>query len=173
MPDRRKRLPSQKRLLALFRYDSVTGSLFWKFRPDMDARWNGRFAGARAGRRADGTYQYASVAIDYESYLVHRIIFKIVHGKEPRLVDHRDQNKRNNRDHNLRAGSKAKNGANSKRPDRCLPRGVYRSKNSAVNPYRAHLCKEYLGQFPTIKAASAAFKKAHQAKYGEFSCQTL
>jgi hypothetical protein len=160
-------LPSNGELLRLFRYDEASGTLCWRYRPEMDGRWNGRFAGQTAGRT--GGQGYSTVSIHGVPYAVHRIIFKMVYGEQPALIDHVDRNKKNNRHTNLRSGTKAKNGANSKDRVRDLPRGVFRCCNSKINPYRAQLKNEHLGCFPTPEAASAAFRAAQKEKYGEFA----
>jgi hypothetical protein len=52
--------------------------------------------------------------IDGKKYLVHRVIFQIIHGWCPDLVDHIDQNKLNNLVENLRPSNKRMNAMNSK-----------------------------------------------------------
>jgi HNH endonuclease len=160
-------LPSVEELNRLFRYDADTGCLYWRRRGEMATNWNARFADKKAGRE-DGT-SGVSISINSVSYLAHRLIFKMLNGYEPPIVDHQNRDRSKNTGDNLRPADKSLNGANSKDRERDLPRGVFRCSNSAKNPYRAQLKSQHLGVFPTAEAASDAFKAAVRAKYGEFA----
>lgn len=74
-----------------------------------------RFAGKRAGT-TDGK-GYRSIFLKGKHCLEHRIIFFMHHGYCPPLIDHRDQDKANNRVENLREATQKEN-MNNRRPRR-------------------------------------------------------
>jgi hypothetical protein len=166
-----KPLSSVSALRKLFEYSPRLGVLIWKWRKDKKLNWNRRFAGKVAGRKNGSAG--STVTIDGKIFQVHRIVYKMLHGKEPPIVDHKNRNRADNRPRNLRAANKRLNAVNSKDRDRKLPRGVFRCPSSKINPYRAQIKNRHLGMFPTVKDASVAFKKASKQSYGEFSCRTL
>lgn len=43
---------------------------------------------------------------------------------------------------------------------------TFRANRSTKNPYQVVCGKEYIGCFPTQEAAEAAYRAAHEAKYG-------
>lgn len=90
---------------------------------------------------------------------VHRAIFLIEKGYLPDLVDHKDQNPRNNLIENLRDADKGISAINIdsfKRSDSALPRGVDRSGNNFTA--RMKICgkKVHLGTFKTKEEAANA-----------------
>lgn len=159
-------LPSQANLRRLFRHNRSTGRLVWRFRPEMPPCWNARFAGAIAGRKNGRAG--ITIAI-YVAFYAHRIVWKMVHGTEPLLIDHKSRDRSNNRLKNLRIATKSGNGANTPSRVRDLPRGVFRCSNSVRNPYRAQIHSTHLGVFPTKQAAARAFLLAARQRYGEFA----
>lgn len=102
-------LPSQQILKQTFRYDPATGELSWRERACNTVR---------ADRKAGSAHSsgYLTVCVGYVSYLVHRVIWKLVTGEDPEFIDHIDGDKRNNRWSNLRCVSKSQNARNAKRP---------------------------------------------------------
>jgi len=91
------------------------GSLHWRERTadmftdserfDAEARanmWNGRCAGKRADRpRTDGRYRVISFM--GRTYLAHRVIWMMVYGSAPDLIDHMNGEGCDNRIENLRS----------------------------------------------------------------------
>jgi hypothetical protein len=123
--------------------------------------------GTVAGGQTDG--RYWKVGIKNRKYLAHRIIFKMLRGVEPTIVDHRDGNGLNNRIRNLRAADKRIN---------TLNRGVYTSNKTGVRnvrfdkrlgKYIARFARKHLGCFDKIEDAALAVsryeKKTGIAKY--------
>lgn len=91
--------------------------------------------------------------------LVHRAIFLMCKGYLPDLVDHIDQNPRNNLICNLRDADKGMNAINVKaykRLDGKLPRGVDRSGDKFTARMKVYGKKVHLGTFDTIEEASNA-----------------
>lgn len=55
---------------------------------------------------------YYRVCIDYKSYLVSRLIFLYMEGYMPKVVEHKDRDRTNNRWENLRPATQSQNGFN-------------------------------------------------------------
>lgn len=115
------KLPSQKILQETFSYNNSSGELSWKFRPEgkfkhpkMAENWNRRFSNKSAG--ADNGVGYIRVTLTVsgkkKSFYNHRIIYKMVYGSEPEIIDHIDGNTSNNRIGNLRSTSLQDNNKN-------------------------------------------------------------
>lgn len=83
-------------------------------------------------------------------------------------IDHRNRNRLDNQKNNLRICNPSLNKANGKvyKNNRLGVKGVRRQKSGR---FSARLLDIWLGTFDTLEEASAAFKAAHEAKYGEFS----
>lgn len=170
-------LPPQERLLALFEYDPIAGVLRWKKRPRDHFRteracaaWNGKLAGKAITKIASNGY--ANVGIDGKLYLVHRIIFKMMTGRDPaKLLDHKDTDKQNNRWHNLREAGESQNKSNSRSSRPGGLKGAH--KQAKGSTWRAELKfggKRFgLGNFPTEQAAHAAYCVAAAKHHGEFA----
>ncbi len=145
-----KTLPAVERLHECFRYDPETGRLYWRV-----AKGNQVQAGAEAGWllsfiRKSGTVRgpYRQVAVDGKKYLVHRIIYKMIHGDfdESLDIDHLDGDGLNNRPGNLRAVTRSVNQRNSRMPcnNTSGVTGVYWHK--AMSKWRARVHWEVNGE---------------------------
>jgi hypothetical protein len=119
-----KALPPQHVLLQLLRYEPATGNLFWRvrglesFKDGKQSRehnaaiWNGRNADKIAcSKMAIG---YLETSIFNRRVLAHRVVWKMVHGEEPRMIDHIDGDRSNNRLSNLRSVTQFENGKNAR-----------------------------------------------------------
>lgn len=108
-----KMLPDSELLIKLLSYDANTGELTWKPRditlyPDSGGRaksslayFNKFYSGKRADSRTD-SYGYRIIKILGERYLAHRVVWKIVTGHEPSIIDHINRDRLDNRFLNLR-----------------------------------------------------------------------
>lgn len=107
-------IPVEK-LHELFEYHD--GLLYWKERPESDfdrpkhcASWNAQFAGKVAGYNCDSRINdYVQFGYKKRKYRAHRAIFAMHHGYYPKMVDHIDNNKSNNKIENLREANYAQN----------------------------------------------------------------
>lgn len=93
-------LPKQSRLKELFTYDN--GKLVRNISVGNSA----------AGKVIIGKLEksgYYRMNIDGNSYLTHRVIWKLLKGTEPEFIDHIDQNRINNKIENLRQCTKNEN----------------------------------------------------------------
>ncbi len=173
----KKRLPDQAYLRECFHYDQDTGELTWQCRPRHHFRsdriwdgWNTRFAGAKAGTpHTDGRL---TVKLDKKRWVVTRLIWRIVTGKEPDEIDHRNCKNDDNRWLNLRDCSARRNSYNKPgRSAKMLPKGVKLRSNGR---YQAQIANENggkisLGTFDTPEAAHAAYREAATRLHGEFA----
>lgn len=123
----KKPIPTPEQLRQLLRYEPETGKLFWRVAPlslfedcgypaaHRCALWNGKYAGkeALAYREKDRPYAYGEV-FGAKVY-AHRAIVAMHDGVWPRVVDHIDGDKTNNRLSNLRAVTQTENCMNARR----------------------------------------------------------
>ncbi len=131
--------------------------------------WNADFVGYEAGyTRRDG---YRIVTLNGKRFLVHRLIWKIIHGISPRQIDHINGDGSDNRPANLRSVTHHQNRVNLKmRTGRDLPRGVTRAKeaNRFLAQITANGKHEYLGCFKTPDEASAAYQNRASQVFGKY-----
>lgn len=145
-----------------FSYDAETGDLMWK-----EKRSNRVKVGAEVGcQRPDG---YRVVWFDGSLYRVHRMIWFLVTGEWPEVVDHINGDRADNRIVNLRASSKLLNAWNSRhhRDGTCKFKGVTKSEGR----FEAQICadgrKIYLGRYATEAEAHAVYCEASARYHGE------
>jgi hypothetical protein len=170
-----KPTPSAEQLRKLLDYDPETGALTWRERsPDWfigskhtperaAACWNAKMAGkpALASVTANG---YGHGAIGNQSFLAHRIIWKMATGEDAEDIDHVNGDRTDNRLANLRSCSRTANMRN---------RGLSRNNRSGYHGVWMELktgkwCAqiehdgivEDLGRFDVIEDAAAARKAA-------------
>jgi hypothetical protein len=113
----------------------LSGQLLWLSRPAhhfegeqrrdaawLCSSWNARYAGkpALACEAANG---YLTGTLNYQRVLAHRVIWKMVHGTEPDILDHINRRKSDNRLANLRDVTKSQN---------CRNTGLYASNKTGV-----------------------------------------
>jgi hypothetical protein len=174
-------MPPAAYLRACLAYSRKTGELHWKLRPREHfplerfwKRWNALMAGTSAGSCIGGNACRIGIAGYRRSYATHRIIWKLVTGKEPvATVDHIDGNFRNNRWSNLRQATPAENQWNSVRRSTKLKspyRGAYQSPGDAFwwSSIKTNGVKHYLGTFATAEEAAAAWNTAARKQRREF-----
>lgn len=142
---------TQQRLKELVRYIPETGEFF---RGDKKIGYdNGR--------------GYLKASLDNKEYYLHRLAWLYSYGEFTELIDHKDQNKSNNKLDNLRSVTNSKNLHNRGLPvnNKSGYKGVHyvgsRSKYLAyitINSKRKHL-----GIFKTLEEAIQCRKQAEEA----------
>jgi hypothetical protein len=172
-------LPSQTYLRQCFDYDPLTGIVTWRERPTAHfgseayrQRFNSRFAGKRAGSRRKDTGHW-EVALG-RNYLLHRVIWKLVHGTEPDEIDHENIDGGDNRLRNLRDCAHHQNMSNTKiRKDNTTGyRGVYLLDTGRWRAAIRHKGKAmHIGHFRTKEEAAAAYAVKSAELHGAFAGQ--
>lgn len=165
-------LPDQIVLQKLLRYNPDTGVLLWNHRSVEDfvptvARtrewqqkwWNRRFADTVVGSLS--TEGYLCARIMGNTYKVHRLIWKLVHGEDPDFVDHVNGNRADNRLCNLRSVPRSENAKN------LTSRGGDLGVSLRNGRWRARITDSgklvQLGTFDTREEAIAARRAAEVA----------
>tara|TARA_B100001063_G_scaffold227047_1_gene237144 strand:- start:18481 stop:18978 length:498 start_codon:yes stop_codon:yes gene_type:complete len=104
---------------------------------------------------------YLSLKVGDKYYKVHRIIFLMHYGYLPNLVDHRNQNKADNRPSNLRDATTSENAINIDKANSGSLSGVrgvtYRKRKGK---YEVNFRRKYLGLYGTIEEAAKVYADA-------------
>ena len=131
--------------------------------------WNRTFAGEPVGwTNANG---YLATKILTVSYLVQRIVWKIVTGDEPpEDIDHIDGNRTNNRFKNLREVDANEGSWNCgiHKNNKVGMKGVTKRGNTYIARIHPRGQVVYLGTFKTPEEASKAYEEASERIYGKF-----
>jgi hypothetical protein len=174
----KRTLPSQDYLRQCFDYDPGTGILTWRERPrehfptyaGMVAS-NARFAGKVCGSSENKGYKV--VGISGSLWPLHRLIWKMVTGEDPDIIDHIDRDRANNRWVNLRSVTEQQNHFNLPRysNNRSGFKGVHRHSQNPkwIAQIRVDGRVKHIGSFNTIEAAKAAYNEAADRLHGEFA----
>ena len=95
---------------AALDYNPDTGIFVWKWRSDVPPKVNGRDAGQEAGSMVGA---YREIHFNGRKCLSHILAWFYMTGNWPeRFIDHKDQNKTNNKWDNLRLATKGQNSMN-------------------------------------------------------------
>lgn len=163
-------LPDQETLQALLHYEPDTGKLFWKERPlEMFKReqdwktWNAKFAGQEAFTANSIGYRRGSL-FD-KRYLAHRVIWKMVTGDEPEILDHEDGVRHNNKWENLRAVTQSDNMRNSSMKGDNTSGVVGVSWSSRKRALEVRIHSTFQGYFTDFEEA-VAVRKAAEVQHG-------
>lgn len=157
---------TQDRVRELLKYVKSTGQFFWRASRSGVAKGP---AGSHGDPRG-----YVSVVIDRQRVWAHRLAFLYVTGSLPPRgveVDHRNQDKSDNRWCNLRLATKPQNRQNSKGKSSNTSGFVGVHWNKKLQKWQARIRtpegRKYLGSFPTAAAAGKARQAAAVGLYGD------
>lgn len=150
-------------------YDPASGELRWKARDLSEGRWvanwNAKYAGTVAG--SPDRYGYIKVTLDGHPHRAHRLAWVIHYGSEaPKLIDHVDLNRANNRLDNLRAATQSQNLANQAGFSKTGFKGATRLKSGR---FQAQVASKYLGSYATAEEAHAVAMAEANRRYGDFA----
>ena len=142
------------------------GALYWRIN-------RGR---CKIGMRAGGlskTKLYRTIHIDDKSYYEHQIIFLMNHSYLPKIIDHIDNDRLNNKIENLRQCTINQNAYNSKKPITNTSgfKGVcwHKNRHTWQASIKVNSNPLYLGSFKTAEEAHEAYKAAALKYHGEFA----
>lgn len=142
----------------------------WHYLAKVVNGWNGRMFGRKAGSAANEA-AYASVSIEGNAYLLHRLIFMICNNIErysdlPAVVDHVDRDYYNNRPSNLRASTSSLNVRNRKSIGEVYFKGVDIRKGKYRSRIIVNFCEVHLGMFDNAEDAARVYDAAsHYCNY--------
>lgn len=174
----RKLLPSIDYLHECFDYDTMSGLVRWRLRPDYHFSSIGRADSFNCKHRgkvinSSNNHNYLWVWLDGTFYLLHRVIWKMMTGTEPpETLDHKDRNKINNEWENLRAASAAQNIINKETVwSRSGVLGVRKCSRGSGWEARIRYRRKsiQIGTYKTKAEAIAARKAAEKEYYGDFA----
>ena len=119
------------------------------------------------------TLGYTVMRVDAKDYLAHRLVWFWHHNEWPRVIDHIDMNRSNNRIENLRACEKVQNlwNVGPNRDNSSGYKGVSFHKDTGRWQARIH-CRgvsHHLGLFDTTEEAHKAYVASSIKLHGEFS----
>ena len=146
-------LPSQEELAAHFTY--VNGELFWKLNPSQHRRE----ACGHKNKRG-----YTEIRFRYKLYLRHRLIWKLIHGTDPEVINHINGVPGDDRVENLESCSQRINvqkGRNVTERKHKLPLGVHRDPSGKFYATAVLQGKSTcVGRFHTPEEAHQAYCQA-------------
>ena len=179
-------LITREQLLELLRYEPETGKLYWRERGEHwfkdggagqaanAASWNTQNANKEAFTAINGARGYKRGPIFGAKLYAHRVIWMMVHGEWPDVIDHVNGITTDNRLLNLRSVSQRQNAKNSKKRNNSTAvivgvtwnkqRSKWLSQIKVVKPDGSCGTK-YLGEFKSVEDAIAA-RKAAEAAHG-------
>lgn len=152
-------LPKQY-LDELFEYRD--GSLYWK-----KARSNIVKVGDKVGCMSGNGY--LDVRVDRKLLKVHRVVFVMHHGYEPKMLDHINADKTDNRIENLRECVSAENVRNRplNKNNTTGSKGVVYNKRRGK--YMVRVSEKYLGYYEDLELADLVATMAREKYHGKFA----
>lgn len=157
---------SQEYLMQLLRYEPDTGNLFWLKRTNSRATLS-----APAGYIGPAGYRY--VGIDGCAYKVARLAFLFMTGEIPKVVDHINRVRLDDRWCNLRAADHNQNGQNKGMPKSNTSGhvGVYWNKPRSKWYARCRVMGVMynFGSYDDIELAALVASEARAKYHGEFA----
>ena len=149
------------RVSDLISYNPSTGKFTWKVSRGTKKQ------GAEAGTvRSDG---YIAIQLNGKKIQAASVAWYLTHGYWPKLVDHLNRDKQDNRLANLREATPSQNGYNRSRTQKSGLRGVYPSNSKWIAKITINKIPVYLGTFDTPEEAHEEYVKQSKQHHKEFS----
>jgi HNH endonuclease len=145
---------TQERLKQVLSYDPDTGVFRWEQPSKRTPYLKGREAGSMNSKG------YRTVRIDNREYKAHRLSWFYMTGEWPKMIDHKNRKRDDNRWDNLRLGSASLNAFN-KTPHKLSNTGIRGVFFRSPRRYEAYIGGgggKGRGYFPTLEEAVAARK---------------
>jgi hypothetical protein len=147
---------SLERLRQVLRYEPETGNFYWIHRDTIKKKLGTNASIIRS-------HGYLNICIDSIYYYTHRLAWFYVHGEWPKVIDHIDGDKTNNRIENLRSVSQKCNVENVLKTRKHNKSGILGAVKSKYGFY-ARLTSQgkqiYLGHYKTAEEAHNVYLKA-------------
>lgn len=148
---------------SLFEYKD--GSLFWKVKKATHIK-----IGDRVGSPTNG---YESVYVDGKNWRIHRLVFLMHNGYFPKMVDHINGNRLDNRAENLRDADDSQNAHNAKlrRDNKTGIKGVSWNSDRCKWAARVNFKRKtyQVGYFEDIELAELAVQMAREKYHGAYA----
>jgi len=146
---------TQAELKQLLDYDPDTGVFTWRAGNDRNVK-----AGDVAGTINNRGYR--AIKVKGKVYQAHRLAWLYVHGEWPRVIDHREGNKLDNRISSLKEGSQRENSQNTHKHRNGRLVGCYFHKKSQkwLAQIEINGTLKYLGLYQTELDAHTAYVTA-------------
>lgn len=152
-------------LAEMFEYKN--GRLYWKIAPRNNPKMLGKAAGTMHPRG------YTRICIGNKFYLMHRLIFLMINGYMPMVVDHIDGDTSNNAIENLRDATFSQNQFNSKVPknNKSGVKGVcwFNASKKWRVQITANKVKHFFGYFDDLELASLVATEARDRLHGKWA----
>lgn len=145
-----------ERLRQVLRFDDKTGEFFWTHRKTHKNKLGKQASIVRS-------HGYMSICIDSVYYYTHRLAWMYVYGEMPKIIDHINGNKQDNRISNLRSVDQKTNVENVLKPRKHNKSGVLgalKSKDKFQSRIRVDGKYIYLGRFDSKDDAHEAYLQA-------------
>lgn len=152
-------------LRSLFDYNHEVGSLVWKNSPNARTP-----AGSELGCVAKNGY--VVTLINRKNYQVHRLVWAYFNNETPKMLDHINRDKQDNRIENLRPCSNVENGRNMgiSKNNKTGKKGVSWCSRSEKYQVTCRVLgkKKWLGYFIDLDEAAKAYELYAAKLHGEF-----
>jgi hypothetical protein len=162
---------TELRQFFLDTFEYRDGHLYWK--EIIHKRSEGRPAGHINGRGYRIISIWNKETKKYKVYLMHRIIFLMIHGYLPKVLDHIDGNQSNNNIDNLREATLSQNMYNRKisANNSSGYKGVKWSKQKKkyIGVIKMGSKEHYVGSFKVAEEAAKAVMELREKLQGEFA----
>lgn len=166
---KKKKILEKEYLETRLKYEPLTGKLYWLYSDMMSKRWNNRYAGKEAFVYKN-IIGYKVGGLDNNTFLAHRIIYKMINNVDAEEVDHINGDRSDNRAINLRASNKSTNQMNARKKH-----GNYTSKYKGVRffPRDKNWCatcnRKHIGYFINEHDAAIAYNNEARKVFGDFA----
>lgn len=153
---------TQQQLKSVLEYRPSTGYFVWTKNASKE------LVGKVAGNLSNG---YRVIIIHGRQYSAHRLAWFYVHGDWPKVIDHANGNRDDNRLENLRLATPSQNGANMRKPSDNTSgfKGVSQRPNGKfAATIKASGKSHFLGEFSSKELAAEAYLAAAKKFQGEF-----